>query len=51
MRSEQHDHLVEWLRGSESLIPFGEISVKLIRHDGKTVRVEKSILEREQAQG
>ena len=48
MQQEQLDHLIYWLKESEKNISFGEIKITLIRHAGKTVRIEKTLTERQQ---
>jgi hypothetical protein len=51
MKREELTDLVAWLLNNRSRIQYGKINITLIQKAGKTVRIEKSLMEQELPEG
>ncbi len=43
-----YEELLQWMNNQAEQKPYSEIGVKFIVHGGKVVRIEKTIIEKEQ---
>ena len=39
-----------WIQNQKEKYPFAEISIKMVMHDGKIKRIEKTVVEKEQVE-
>jgi len=47
---ENIDYLLDWIREKLLFLKYGEISICLIVHDGKIVKCEKTVVEKEKTE-
>lgn len=47
MKIENTAELVKWLEQQAEAVRFGEVSLKIILHDNRKVRIEKSVVTKE----
>lgn len=43
--------IARWMESQSVKLPYGEISIKIIKHDDQVRQVEKSVTERERPNG